>query len=89
MNLFTKQTNRLRKQSHGYQWGAVGGEEWIDGEFGIDTLRFQRDCLATGKGTTWLAQQWLVAPAQSVELSPLFVVSLNQGFILTDHIPTF
>ena len=107
MNLFTKQTHRLRKQTYAYQRGELGGEEWIVSELSIyqliylsidlfiglsiriDKLKFQRDCLAKDKGTMWLAQQWSVAPAHSVELSSLFVLSLNQGFILTDHIPTF
>ena len=42
MNLFTKQTHRLRKQTYGYQRGEVGGEEWIDGEFGIDNVEVSK-----------------------------------------------
>ena len=31
MNLFMKETHRLRKKTYGYQRGKVGGEGWISG----------------------------------------------------------
>ena len=38
MNLFTKQTHRLRKQTYAYQRGELGGGEWIDRELSIYRL---------------------------------------------------
>ena len=38
MNLFTKQTHRLRKQTYAYQRGELGGEEWIVSELSIYQL---------------------------------------------------
>ena len=31
MNLFTKQTHRLRKQTYGYQRGKIGGRDKLGG----------------------------------------------------------